>query len=65
MRKKRGKGVVITAAGFVLGAAAAYKITQMLPAEAQDFKGLIFFGTIVAVGGVITFLSGRWGNGRR
>lgn len=44
---------IIIVLGFFLGIMAAFAIRANLPDGLERFTGLIFFGTIILVGGVI------------
>lgn len=60
-----GKAVIGMAVSVIGSVILAAFIRNHLPAALEELKGIIFFGTIIVVGGGGTWLSGRFLTDRR
>ncbi len=51
---------IVIVLGFVVGVIAAFIIRANLPEGMEKFTGLIFFGTIILVGGLIGAIASKF-----
>ena len=65
MRKNRGKGIIFTIIGAVIGILIALAVLRVLPSGLKEARELIFFLIVALVGGGVTFLGARFTGGRR